>query len=264
MSNERELKLLPLREINRNQLLRVLSDNGYKIEGEIRRQKQEDTYYDTPDKELYNNNRSLRIRNVEGKTYITYKVPTSSVQAYTERKEFEVEIPEEYISQNGKVELPDAINFLRQKYPDLELPENLDVAAKVNNNRNKINILITHGDIVESPYNYMNLNKLREKGFNYIALGHIHKQDTENKKIVYPGSLISLGFDELGSHGMIARRNRRRNKRNYNTICISRWKTIPRNRSRYKWYFFKRRTNRENKWHVFWEEQIHKNNISRK
>jgi len=152
MSNERELKLLPLREINRNQLLRVLSDNGYKIEGEIRRQKQEDTYYDTPDKELYNNNRSLRIRNVEGKTYITYKVPTSSVQAYTERKEFEVEIPEEYISQNGKVELPDAINFLRQKYPDLELPENLDVAAKVNNNRNKINIIGEDGSKIEVAF----------------------------------------------------------------------------------------------------------------
>lgn len=69
-------------------------------------------------------------------------------------------------------------------------------------NRNKINILITHGDIVESPYNYMNLNKLREKGFNYIALGHVHKRD-DSTNIVYPGSLISLGFDELGQHGMI-------------------------------------------------------------
>src|SRR5699024_10313239 len=37
-------------------------------------------------------------------------------------------------------------------------------------------------------------------------LGHIHKPDYnsyENQKIVYPGSSISLGFDEVGKHGMI-------------------------------------------------------------
>ena len=47
---------------------------------------------------------------------------------------------------------------------------------------------------------------LEEKGFDYVALGHIHKRDYnsyENQKIVYPGSTISLGFDELGEHGMI-------------------------------------------------------------
>ena len=47
---------------------------------------------------------------------------------------------------------------------------------------------------------------LEEKGFDYVALGHIHKLDYntyENQKIVYPGSTMSLGFDELGTHGMI-------------------------------------------------------------
>ena len=47
---------------------------------------------------------------------------------------------------------------------------------------------------------------LKEKGFNYVALGHIHKLDynqENNQNIVYPGSTISLGFDELGKHGMI-------------------------------------------------------------
>ena len=37
-------------------------------------------------------------------------------------------------------------------------------------------------------------------------MGHIHKLDYDtipNQKIVYPGSTISLGFDELGEHGMI-------------------------------------------------------------
>ena len=47
---------------------------------------------------------------------------------------------------------------------------------------------------------------LKEKGFDYVALGHIHKLDynkEENQNIVYPGSTASLGFDELGKHGMI-------------------------------------------------------------
>ena len=47
---------------------------------------------------------------------------------------------------------------------------------------------------------------LKDKKFDYVALGHIHKLDynTEiDQRIVYPGSMISLGFDELGNHGMI-------------------------------------------------------------
>lgn len=66
----------------------------------------------------------------------------------------------------------------------------------------KINILITHGDLGESKYNPMNLNEIKSMGFDYVALGHIHKRD-DKTNIIYPGSLISLGFDELGEHGMI-------------------------------------------------------------
>ncbi len=66
----------------------------------------------------------------------------------------------------------------------------------------KVNILITHGDLNDSKYNPIKLNDLKQKGFDYVALGHIHKRD-DNTNIVYPGSLISLGFDELGEHGMI-------------------------------------------------------------
>ena len=46
----------------------------------------------------------------------------------------------------------------------------------------------------------MSKTTLKSLGFDYIALGHIHKKsynDEENQKIVYPGSLISMGFDEL-------------------------------------------------------------------
>lgn len=78
-------------------------------------------------------------------------------------------------------------------------------------NKEKINILVIHGtldgaSIEEKQYNSMNKKMLKEKEFDYIALGHIHKLDyntEKNQRIVYPGSTISLGFDEIGEHGMI-------------------------------------------------------------
>ncbi len=77
--------------------------------------------------------------------------------------------------------------------------------------KNKLNILVIHGTldggtIENSEYNPLNKRMLREKGFDYVALGHIHKlyyNEEINQNIVYPGSTVSLGFDELGQHGMI-------------------------------------------------------------
>ena len=67
--------------------------------------------------------------------------------------------------------------------------------------------MVIHGtldgaSIEEKQYNSMGRKMLQEKKFDYMALGHIHKPDY-NTNIVYPGSTISLGFDELGEHGMI-------------------------------------------------------------
>lgn len=77
-------------------------------------------------------------------------------------------------------------------------------------NKNKINILITHGSLdasktLDMQYNPLNSNKLKEIGFDYVALGHIHKANYEENKnnFIYPGSLISFGFDELGEHGFL-------------------------------------------------------------
>ena len=76
-------------------------------------------------------------------------------------------------------------------------------------NPEKINVLIIHGTLngstyVDMQYNPMSTAMLKQKGFNYIALGHIHKNNFEkNGNIIYPGSTISLGFDELGDHGMV-------------------------------------------------------------
>ena len=76
-------------------------------------------------------------------------------------------------------------------------------------NKDKINILITHANLdgsdkTSSEYNNISSKRLKEIGFDYVALGHIHKRNLEEcKNIVYPGSTISLGFDELGKHGMV-------------------------------------------------------------
>lgn len=76
-------------------------------------------------------------------------------------------------------------------------------------NKEKINILITHANLdgsdkLPTEYNNIASHKLKEIGFDYVALGHIHKRNMdEEKNIIYPGSTISLGFDELGLHGMV-------------------------------------------------------------
>lgn len=75
-------------------------------------------------------------------------------------------------------------------------------------NRDKINILIVHGDIdasknVDILYNPIGKNELQKVGFDYVAMGHIHKRQVISENIVYPGSTISLGFDEQGEHGLI-------------------------------------------------------------
>ena len=50
----------------------------------------------------------------------------------------------------------------------------------------------------------MSSKMLEEKGFDYVALGHIHKTNYKtNTKNIYPSSTVALGFDEIGEHGMI-------------------------------------------------------------
>ena len=119
----------------------------------------------------------------------------------------------------------DNVHIFSSKIEKVEL-ENIDIYGygfddfyctecgieKINiENKSKTNILVIHSTIdganlEEKQYNSISKKVLLEKGFDYVATGHIHKLDydtEENQKIVYPGSLISLGFDELGEHGMI-------------------------------------------------------------
>lgn len=75
---------------------------------------------------------------------------------------------------------------------------------------NKPSVLLAHCDLNGSKdkegfsYNPILESKLDSIGFDYCAIGHVHKNNLNNKnRIYYPGSTISLGFDELGNHGMI-------------------------------------------------------------
>lgn len=83
------------------------------------------------------------------------------------------------------------------------LVKDIDEAEK-----DKVNILITHGtlDICagDERYHPLALSYISSIGFDYCALGHIHKRTIDEKNnIYYPGSPEPLGFDEPGQHGVI-------------------------------------------------------------
>lgn len=66
---------------------------------------------------------------------------------------------------------------------------------------NMINILLAHGG--EMNYVPMDLKKLEDSSFDYIAMGHIHKPEIKSNKMAYSGSLEPLDKTELGEHGYI-------------------------------------------------------------
>ena len=108
-----------------------------------------------------------------------------------------------------KVELEDA-NIYGFGFDDFYCKKSGIEDLKIED-KNKLNILVIHGSldggtIENNEYNPISRKMLKEKNFDYVALGHIHKVDynqDDNQNIVYPGSTVSLGFDELGPHGMI-------------------------------------------------------------
>lgn len=67
--------------------------------------------------------------------------------------------------------------------------------------KDKINILLAHGgDEKNIP---MNRKKMLDSGFDYVALGHIHKPEIINNRMAYPGSLEPLDKNETGERGYI-------------------------------------------------------------
>lgn len=78
-------------------------------------------------------------------------------------------------------------------------------------NMDKFNIVTLHGQESEhqkkDKAETININELRNKGIDYLALGHIHsyKQATLDARgnYCYPGCLEGRGFDECGEHGFV-------------------------------------------------------------
>lgn len=108
-----------------------------------------------------------------------------------------------------KVELPD-MDLYGFGFDDFYMRESKIDGISIQN-KEKVNVLIMHGSLDggyddERMYNPMSTGRVKELGFDYVALGHIHKRNLsdENQSIVYPGSTIAIGFDEPGSHGIIA------------------------------------------------------------
>lgn len=65
----------------------------------------------------------------------------------------------------------------------------------------RINILLAHGgDERNIPIDRKHLLKA---GFDYIALGHIHKAEIIDNRMAYAGSLEALDKNEIGEHGYI-------------------------------------------------------------
>lgn len=83
------------------------------------------------------------------------------------------------------------------------------VELNVELDNNKINLLLIHADLDGSTKYFGNYNpilesEIRKFNFDYVALGHIHKNNfSKNRNIIYPGSMIAGGFDELEKHGMV-------------------------------------------------------------
>ncbi len=119
--------------------------------------------------------------------------------------------PENVFIFKDKIEMyeDENVKIFGTGFTDFYISENPIEQFKPENDL-KTKILISHVSVngfkSEDGYSYnpILLSKLKELNMDYIALGHIHDRNIiEEKKIKYSGSTVSLGFDELGEHGVI-------------------------------------------------------------
>lgn len=85
-------------------------------------------------------------------------------------------------------------------YRTRDITESLYDSVRPDNN-DRFHILIAHGgDEKDIP---MNRKRMMDAGFDYIALGHIHKPEVISGKMAYSGSLEPLDKNEIGKRGHI-------------------------------------------------------------
>lgn len=67
---------------------------------------------------------------------------------------------------------------------------------------NRINILLAHGG--DEKHIPIQKEQLLRSGFDYIALGHIHKpMEIQKNRMLYPGALEPLDCNDVGEHGFV-------------------------------------------------------------
>jgi len=195
MSVENELKMIPREEVNPTELLNLLEANGYVVKDNLKVKRQEDTYYDDKNKTLSKSGCSFRIRRKENNAVVTYKSPIISNTEYKQRKELEVSIPETYIQEDGSIMVEDAINLLRSTYKNIEIPEKLDISAKVINNRNKTNVQSKDGTTIEIAFDDLSVedsNEISYKMYNEIECEVIEGNEGVLNDIFY---LIDTNYE---------------------------------------------------------------------
>lgn len=166
MSLESELKMLPREKILPEDVLDLLKQNGYAIQGELKLKPQEDTYYDNPEQSLNKSGASFRIRRKNDGAVVTYKTPINSNEGFKQREEMEVEIPKTYIGEDGSIDVKDAISVLKSQFPNALVPEGLAVAVTVKNNRNKVNVQTPEGTVIELAFDDLNITDAHGSNFN--------------------------------------------------------------------------------------------------
>ena len=113
-----------------------------------------------------------------------------------------------FTNEIGKYEeIEENVNIYGYGFDDFTVEKSPVLDIKLDN-KEAINILVCHASLdastlLEKSYNPIPSKILKNIGFDYVALGHIHKKEYEAKNICYSGSAISLGFDEPGDHGML-------------------------------------------------------------
>ncbi|MEF9918148.1 MAG: DNA repair exonuclease [Eubacterium sp.] len=89
------------------------------------------------------------------------------------------------------------MSWIKKNYSEMPFSTNIGVNPDCNN------ILMLHGDAYNAQSDYMPINLSQLVGFDYIALGHIHKQEYLSETVAYCGSPEGLSFGEDGEHGVI-------------------------------------------------------------
>ncbi len=107
-----------------------------------------------------------------------------------------------YLEENGNI-VVSGIEFPAKNPPSVYLELMPDPG--------KFNIVLLHGQEAvgnaKDRTEVINLRALRNKGIDYLALGHVHAYKKEaldaRGTYCYPGCLEGRGFDECGTHGFV-------------------------------------------------------------